>query len=96
MATDQPFQELKSIVTFIMSVYAPMWFAQKVISCFKDEVKRIVQFISTSMYSSTDLKVIVDPVMQSNSFFAHPKKILIALITGMTENMYVSLGCEGF
>ena len=38
--------------------------------CSKDGVKHIFQLISKSRYLSTDLKEIVDPAVQRNSFFA--------------------------
>ena len=41
VATDQPSQKLQSIATFIMSVYASMWFEKKVNSCCKDRAKHI-------------------------------------------------------
>ena len=85
VAMDQPFQQLKSIPTFIMSVYAPMWFAIKVNSCCKDGAKHIFRLISKSRYLSTDLKEIVDRVIQRNSFFAHQENILIAMITDDRE-----------
>ena len=68
-----------------MSVYTPMWFAIKVNSCCKDGVKHIFQLISKSRYLSTDLKEIVDRVIQRNSFFAHQENILIAIITDDRE-----------
>ena len=79
-ATRQPFQELTSIATFIMSVYAPMWFAINVNSCCKDKAQHIFLLISGCRYLSTDLKEIVDPVIQRKSFFVHPGNILIAKI----------------
>ena len=42
--------------------------------------------ISRSRYLSTDLKEIFDPVIQENSFFAHPENILIAVINDDREH----------
>ena len=78
---DQTSQKLKSIATFIMSVYAPMRFCKKNLnSNCKDGAKHIFQWISRPRYLPKDLKEIVDPFIQRKSYFANPENI-IAMIT---------------
>ena len=51
--------------------------------------KHLYQIIQTSRYMNDDLNKIVDPVIERNSFFAHPENIIIAMITDERRHMYV-------
>ena len=79
--------KLKIIAAFIMSAYAPTWFTIKIYSCCNNKAKHIFQLINRSRRLSSDLKEIVDPVIQRNSFFAHPENILIPMITDDREHV---------
>lgn len=41
----------------------------------------LVKLISASRYLSTELKAIIDPVIQRNSYFAHPENLFLAMLT---------------
>ena len=61
------------IVTFIVRVYAPTWFSIKQKSSCKDGARHLFMMIKNSRYQTDKLKAIVDPVIQRNRYFAHPK-----------------------
>src|SRR6218665_1647801 len=67
----KPFENLKTLVTYIIRVYAPMWFAIKVHSLCKDGARHLHQMLVKSRYLSPTHKKIVDPVIHSNAYFAH-------------------------
>ena len=45
----------------------------------KDEVRHVFQLISKWRHLASDLKSIVDLMIQRNSFFAYPKNLLISM-----------------
>lgn len=67
--------------TFIQKVYARVWFDIKRHSSCKDGARHIFNMIQYSRYLSSDLKSIIDPVIQRNAYFAHPENILLTMIT---------------
>lgn len=80
-------EEFVSIITFIVTVYAPMWFDIKMHPSCKDGVRHVHKMIMRSRYMSDSLKKINDPVIERNSFFAHPENILIAMTTDERRHM---------
>lgn len=81
VATRSPSDELKTIVTFIVTVYAPVWFEIKNAPSCKDGARHVHSTILKSRYLTNDLKKVVDPVIQRNAFFSHPENLLLAMIT---------------
>ena len=73
---------------FIVTVYAPMWFDIKMHSSCKDGARHVYKMIMRSRYMSDSLKKIIDPVIERNSYFAHPENILIAMITDERRHMH--------
>jgi len=69
------------LVTFIIRVYAPMWFAIKVQSSCKDGARHVHQMLVKSRCLGPKHKKIVDPVIQRNAYFAHPENELLAMMT---------------
>lgn len=57
----------------------PMWFSIRTSIYFTDGPKLIYQSIQSSRYLSKDLHKIVDPVIERNSFFVHPKHLMLAM-----------------
>lgn len=78
--TENPETSLIAMVTFIMKVYAPMWFSIKRKPLCTDGPQHIWKMIHLSEYLEKNLKDIIYPVIQRNSFFAHPENILLAMI----------------
>jgi len=69
------------LVTFIIRIYALMWLAIKVQSSGKDGARHVHQMLVKSQYLSPKHKKIVDPVIQHNTYFAHPFNLLLAMTT---------------
>jgi hypothetical protein len=81
VATENPSCNLTTVVTYIVRVYAPMWFAIKSNPSCKDGSKHLWQTIVKSRYLSDDLKAVIDPVIQRNAYFGHPENLLLCMIT---------------
>ena len=74
-----PSEKLQALVMFIIRVYAPMWFAIKLPSSWKDEARHFHQQVTRSRYLSQEQKNIIDLVLHRNSYFAHPENIILAM-----------------
>jgi len=81
MGCENPSNTVVTIVTFIVHVYAPTWFNIKQKPSCKDGARHLFMMIKNSRYQTDELKAIVDPVIQHNSYFAHPKNLLLAMMT---------------
>ncbi|GBL81233.1 hypothetical protein AVEN_267048-1 [Araneus ventricosus] len=64
-----------------MKVYAPVWFTIKIHHSCKDGSKHVFETIKKSCYLSSELKAVIDSVIQRNGYFGNPENILIAMIT---------------
>src|SRR6218665_3877295 len=62
-------------------VYEPIWFEIKSKPSCTGGSRHLFHMIHYTRYLSTELNRIVDPVMQRNSYFAHPENLLIAMAT---------------
>lgn len=87
VSTEKPSHNLTTVVTYILRVYAPMWFAIKNSPSCKNGAKHLWQTIVRSRYLSDDLKAVVDPVIQRNAYFGHPENLLLSMITD--ERKYI-------
>src|SRR6218665_2188963 len=76
-----PDKHLVTLVNCIVKVYAPIWFEIKSKPSCTDGSHRLIHMIHYSRYLSTELKRIVDPVIQRNSYFAYLENLLIAMAT---------------
>ena len=81
VACDEPSPNLKHLVTYIMKVYAPLWFSIKMNSSCKDGARHLFRTIQLSRYLSRELRDIIDPVLQRNAYFGHPENLLLAMIS---------------
>jgi len=68
---------LVTIVTFIVRVYAPTWFNVKQKPSCKDGARHLFTMIKNLRYQTDELKAIMEPVIQHNSYFAHPENLLM-------------------
>src|SRR6266568_2931266 len=87
VSTECPSDSLKVLVTFIIKVYAPMWFQIKMNPSCKDGARHVWHSIKRSRYLSLDLKNVIDPVIQRNAYFAHPENILLSMITDHSKTI---------
>lgn len=88
-----PEEKLVILATYVMKVYGPMWFNIKCNPSCINGAKHLWQTISLSRYLNTDLKKIVDTVIQRNGYFGHPENILIAMLGDDTESIR-ELACQ--
>src|SRR6218665_3229421 len=72
----KPSENLKTLVTYIIRVYAPMWFATKAHSSCKDGARHLHQMLVKSRYLGPKHKKILDPVIHRNAYFAHGESVL--------------------
>lgn len=67
-------------MTFILKFYVPVWFEIKCIKYINDESIHLYRAIETSRYLLDGLKNVVFPVIVRNSFFVHPKNLLMSMV----------------
>ena len=76
VSTQNPSENLLTLIHFVMKVYTPMWFA---IICSPNIENGSCHLFKTE--TSDEVQKIVLPVVQRNSYFAHSEAILLAMIT---------------
>lgn len=79
-ATTKPSEELIILTTFIIKVYAPMWFNIKLHSSCIYGAKHVFETIQLCGYLPEAQKSIVYPVIQRNGYFGHPENLLLCML----------------
>lgn len=79
IGTDKPNKKLKVLTEFVMKVYLPVWFAIKCNPYCYNGAHNVWLSISLSRQFDKEIKRIIDPVIQRNSFFGHSENILLAM-----------------
>lgn len=79
-ATEMPSRNLDVLATFVIKVYAPTWFNIKLKSSCLDGPKHLLEMIKRSRYLPEEILKIIDPVIERNSYFAHPENILLCML----------------
>lgn len=80
ISTTKPSAHLTGIVTFILKVYAPMWFAIKTRNSCEDGSRHLWECISKTRLLPKKYQAIINPVIAHNAFCAHPENILISML----------------
>lgn len=80
ITNEKPSADLLTLTTFVLKVYAPIWFHIKIKPSCIYGAKHLHQTILLSRYLPNDLKAIIDPVIQRNGFFGHHENILLAML----------------
>ncbi|ESN96663.1 hypothetical protein HELRODRAFT_163757 [Helobdella robusta] len=80
VSTPDPSESLQILVKYVVKVYAPIWFSIKQKTSFKDGAKHIFNLILISRYLPTNLRTIVDSVIERNAFYAHPVNLLVSML----------------
>ena len=80
VSTAEPTDLLKTVVEYIMKVYAPVWFQIKVSSSSENGAHHVFNTIDLTRKLNNDVKDIVFPVTQRNAFYAHPENLLFCMI----------------
>lgn len=79
-------EALRRIVRFIVNVYAPSWFNIKTNSSCLNGATNFYLLIKWCYELGNIDWEIVEPVLQNNSYFAHPENILLAAIADNTDD----------
>lgn len=87
VSTIDPPNNIIILVTYILKVYAPIWFMIKIHPSIFWGAKHVHQQIILSRYLPDDTKLIIDPVIQRNSYFAHPECLLLAMLADSREHI---------
>jgi len=74
-------EELYRITRFILNVYAPSWFQVKQYSSCVDGARNFFYLMKRCYELGHGDLEIVEPVLQNNSYFAHPENIILAGLT---------------
>lgn len=80
ISTKDPSSQLKILAEYVVNVYATTWFRIKFQSSCKYGAKHLYHMIKSSRYLPSEIKKIVDPVIQRNGYFAHPENVLVAML----------------
>ena len=92
VATDDPSKNLVELVTYVMTVYAPLWFHIKTRSACTEGSRHFWR-LQFSRYLKAELKAIVDPVIARNGYFCHSENILLAMLADERDHVR-ELGCR--
>lgn len=85
VSDEQPSGDLKTIVNFIMKVYAPAMFAIKYQSSMVYGPIHLAQIVKSSQFLPLEYREIVNNSIQINGFFAHPEHISLAMLNDEDE-----------
>lgn len=81
ISTSEPSESLVVLTKFIMKVYAPMWFHIKTKPLCQYGAQHLWKSIILSREFPENIKKIIDNVISTNAYFAHPENILLGMIT---------------
>ena len=87
VASHEPSTNLKHLVTYIMRVYSPVWFAIKMHPSCKGDAKHLFRAIQLLRYFSKELSDVIDPVPRRNGYFGHSENVLLTMIAD--EGQYI-------
>lgn len=80
VATARPSANLKVLVSFVLKVYVPSWFAIKIKHSVVDGSKLLFEIVERSRYLPKKHRDVVDPVISSNAYFAHQENVLLSML----------------
>lgn len=85
ISTDDPWQEFKDLVKFILSVYAPTWFSVKINSSCIDGARNLFSVIQLCKYLKGDQQKVVRRSIQHNAYYAHPENVIMSMLFDKNE-----------
>lgn len=80
VSTEEPSENLLTIVHYIMAVYVPMWFSIKQNSSYVNGPRHVFKSIELTRSLGERVTKVVFPVIQRNAHFSHPENILVSMI----------------
>ena len=84
--TENPSQGLITLVTYIMQVYAPMWFILKKASSFTDAPFALFTWMKLVERQPESVQLVVKPVVQHNAWPAEPGYMLCAMLSSQDSS----------
>lgn len=87
ISTSNPSNNLKLLAEYCVKVYAPIWFQIKTNPTCKDGSKNLWKLIKNSRYLPAEFKLIIDPVIQRNAYFAHPENLLLSMLSDKNKTV---------
>ena len=87
VASEDPSDNLIRIVYYIMRCYIPTWFSIKCEESIFKGSKHLFGLIQRCPTVDNETKEIVLPVIQNNSYFAHPECILLTMLVDRNPNL---------
>jgi hypothetical protein len=75
------------LVEYVAKVYAPMWFNIKSKPSCKDGARHVYETVHLVQSLPSQVKQIVQPVIQRNAYFAHPENLLLSMISDEKMNI---------
>lgn len=92
VSTSDPSPELRTLVEYIVKVYAPFWFLVRTKPFAIHGSRHMFQFIQWTRELSQTVQNVARASLKQNGFFCHPENILLAMITDKN----LSIRKEGF
>lgn len=80
LSVDTPSDEHKMLVAFILKSYMPLWFKIKKSKYLTDGPGHVFEAIKSTRFLPGNSVREVDPVIERNTFFAHPENLLLRMI----------------
>ena len=80
ISSQVPSENLVRLVRFIMTVYVPCWFSIKKNCSIYQDPQNFFKMVENAQKCDEFTKSIVNPVLQRNSYFAHPENLLLAML----------------
>lgn len=87
ISTSKPSENLIQLSHYVVKVYTPVWFHVKAHPTLQSGSRNFFQLIKNSRYLPSELKVVIDPVIQRNAYFAHPENLLLSLLTDEQQHL---------
>lgn len=80
IGTKKPTKAFLMLATYIVKVYAPVWFAIKTKPHCIRSPAHLFKLVSLSRALDVKVRNIIDPIIQRNAFFAHPENLLLGML----------------
>lgn len=80
VATSNPSENLVKLATYVVKVYAPIWFRIKMNNLCTNGAENLFYLIKRSRYLDESDRVHVDSAIQRNAYFAHPENLLLCMV----------------
>lgn len=84
---ENPSDEHKILVNFILKAYMPVWFMIKKSKYLTDGPSHVFEVIQSTRFLPDNLLQVIDPVIERNAFFAHPENLLLRMIVDKRQHI---------